>query len=246
MRIRTLLNNCHNLKSFVYKSERFETVFGKVSLVIEIEQRKNGNPTCSECGKASSIYDHAKARLYEFIPIWGYHVYLRYRKRRVNCVNCGIKVEQIPWSEGKQHLTRVYQHYLAMWASRLSWQEVARSFQTSWDHVYRSVKSVVEYGLTHRDLTGIKAIGVDEIQFGRGHQYLTLVYQLEAGKKRLLHIAPKRTVKSFLSFFRLLGSEKSKSIKYVCSDMWKPYLKVIRKKLPNALHIWIAIISWRS
>ncbi len=237
MRIRTLLNNCHNLKSFVYKSERFETVFGKVSLVIEIEPRKNGKPTCSECGKASSIYDHARARLYEFIPIWGYHVYLHYRKRRVNCVNCGIKVEQIPWSAGKQHLTRVYQHYLAMWASRLSWQEVARSFQTSWGHVYRSVKSVVEYGLTHRDLTGIKAIGVDEIQFGRGHQYLTLVYQIEAGKKRLLHIAPKRTVKSFLSFFRLLGSEKSKSIKYVCSDMWKPYLKVIRKKLPNTLHI---------
>ncbi len=237
MRIRTLLNNCHNLKSFVYKSERFETVFGKASLVIEIEPRKNGKPRCSECGKTSSVYDHVTARLYEFIPIWGYHVYLRYRKRRVNCMNCGIKVEQVPWSEGKQHLTREYQHYLAMWASRLSWQEVARSFQTSWDHVYRSVKSVVEYGLTHRDLTDIKAIGVDEIQFGKGHQYLTLVYQLEAGKKRLLHIAPKRTVKSFLSFFRLLGKEGNKSIEYVCSDMWKPYLKVIRKKLPNALHI---------
>ena len=237
MRIRTLLNNCHNLKSFVYISERFETIFGKASLVIEVEPRKNGKPRCSECGNAGSIYDHATTRLYEFIPIWGYHVYLRYRKRRVNCVNCGIKVEQVPWSEGKQQLTREYQHYLAMWASRLSWQEVARSFQTSWDHVYRSVKTVVEYGLAHRELTGIKAIGVDEIQFGKGHQYLTLVYQLEAGKKRLLHIAPKRTVKSFLSFFRLLGREGSKSIEYVCSDMWKPYLKVIRKKRPNALHI---------
>ena len=237
MRIRTLLNNCHNLKSFVYKSERFETVFGKASLVIEIEPRKNAKPRCTGCGKANSIYDHAAARLYEFIPIWGYHVYLRYRKRRVNCADCGIKVEQVPWSEGKQHLTREYQHYLAMWASRLSWLEVARSFQTSWDHVYRSVKSVVEYGLVHRDLAEIKAIGVDEIQFGKGHQYLTLVYQLEAGKKRLLHISPKRTVKSFLSFFQLLGKERSQSIKYVCSDMWKPYLKVIRKKLPDALHI---------
>lgn len=137
----------------------------------------------------------------------------------------------------KQQLTRVYQHYLAMWATRLSWQEVASSFRTSWDHVYRSVKSVVEYGLAQRNLAGIKAIGVDEIQYAKGHQYLTLVYQLDSGQKRLLHIAPKRTVKSFLSFFRLLGKQGYESIDYVCSDMWKPYLKVIRKKLPNAMHI---------
>lgn len=238
MRIRTLLNNCHNLKSFVYKSEGLEYISGKASLVIEIEARKNGKPTCSECGRPGTIYDYtSQTRLFEFVPIWGYPVYFRYRKRRVNCVRCGVKVEQVPWSDGKQHLTRVYQNYLAMWATRLSWQEVARSFRTSWDHVYRSVKSVVEYGLAHRSLTNIKAIGVDEIQYAKGHQYLTLVYQLDAGQKRLLHIAPKRTVKSFLSFFRLLGRERYEAIGYVCSDMWKPYLKVIRKKLPKALHI---------
>lgn len=238
MRIRTLLNNCHNLKSFVYKSERLETILGKASLVIEIEARKNGKPACSECGRAGAMYDHtSQTRLYEFVPIWGYSVYFRYRKQRVNCVSCGVKVEQVPWSDGKQQLTRVYQQYLAMWATRLSWQEVARSFRTSWDHVYRSVKSVVEYGLAQRNLTGIKAIGVDEIQYAKGHQYLTLVYQLDSGQKRLLHIAPKRTVKSFLSFFRLLGRGGYGSIDYVCSDMWKPYLKVIRKKLPNAMHI---------
>jgi len=238
MRIRTLLNNCQNLKLFVYKSERLESVYGKDSLVVEIEARKNSKPSCGECGQPGSIYDRAsQMRLYEFIPIWGYPVYFRYRKRRVNCARCGVKAEQVPWSDGKQRLTRAYQHYLAMWATRLSWQEVARSFRTSWDHVYRSVKSVVEYGLAHRSLNDIKAIGVDEIQYAKGHQYLTLVYQLDAGEKRLLHIAPKRTVKSFLSFFRLLGRERYASIEYVCSDMWKPYLKVIRKKLPKTLHI---------
>ena len=238
MRIRTLLNNCHNLKSFVYKSENLESIDGKLSLVVEIEPRKNGQATCSDCGKKAPGYDRtSQTRLFEFIPIWGYPVFFRYRKRRVNCPTCGIRVEQVPWSDGKQRLTRVYQQFLAKWATRMSWAEVARSFQTTWDHVYRSVKSVVEYGLSHRRLSGIKAIGVDEIQFGKGHQYLTLVYQLDEGHKRLLHIAPKRTVKSLLSFFRLIGRDGCESIEYVCSDMWKAYLKVIRKKLPNALHI---------
>jgi len=222
----------------VYTAERFEEIDGKLSLVVDVKARKNGRPICSGCGKAGPGFDRTRqARHYEFIPIWGYAVYLSYRKRRVNCGECGIRVEQVPWAEGKQRLTTVYQHYLAMWAKRMSWAEVARSFRTSWDHVYQSVKTVVEYGLANRDLTGIKAIGVDEIQYGKGHQYLTLVYQLDGATKRLLHIARKRTMKSLLSFFRLIGKEGCQTIEYVCSDMWKPYLKVIRKKLPHALHI---------
>tara|TARA_Y100000310_G_C20320829_1_gene640672 strand:- start:61 stop:717 length:657 start_codon:yes stop_codon:yes gene_type:complete len=33
------------------------------------------------------------------------------------------------------------------------------------------------------------------------------------------------------------GIEAADSIRFVCSDMWKPYLKVIAKKLPQAIHI---------
>lgn len=238
MRIRTLLNKCQNLKSFVYVKEGIEKVGGEDALIIDIIPRKNSRPICSGCGKICGGYDiTAQPRLFQFVPLWGYQVYFRYRKRRVNCPVCGVRVEEVPWAEGKQHLTRTYQHYLAMWAKRLSWQEVARCFKTGWDHVYQSVKSVVADGLAHRQLSGIDAIGIDEIQYGKGHQYLTLVYQLDAGNKRLLSMAPKRTVKSLLTCFRELGPENYQKIKYVCSDMWKPYLKVIKKKIPQALHI---------
>jgi len=53
----------------------------------------------------------------------------------------------------------------------------------------------------------------------------------------LLWIGEKRTVKTLLRFFRWFGKEKSAGLKYVCSGMWKPYLKVIQKKAANALHI---------
>jgi hypothetical protein len=84
---------------------------------------------------------------------------------------------------------------------------VARSLQVlskQWIYVYRSVRRVVEYGLAQRNLDNIKAIGIDEIQYGKGHQYLTLVYQMDEGIKRLLHVAQKRTVRSLLCFFRML------------------------------------------
>ena len=37
--------------------------------------------------------------------------------------------------------------------------------RTSWENVYRRVVEVVEYDLQHRNLDGITAIGVDEVQF---------------------------------------------------------------------------------
>jgi transposase len=157
--------------------------------------------------------------------------------RRVNCPDHGVHVEKVPWSDGKNHLTKPFQLFLARWARKLSWKETAEAFHATWDDVYRSVKAVVEYGMKHRSLDGITAIGVDEIAYRDGHKYLTLVYQIDAGMRRLLFVERERNVKSLLRFFRVLGRERAAKLRFVCSDMWKPYMKVIRKKAANALHI---------
>ena len=127
--------------------------------------------------------------------------------------------------------------YLANWARKLSWKDVARSFQTSWGKVYKSVEYVVNWGLEHRDLSKITAIGVDEIQWHRGHKYLTLVYQINAECVRLLWIGKDRTEETFSKFFDEIGSKRSELIEFICSDMWKPYLKVIKNRISSAVHI---------
>ena len=78
--------------------------------------------------------------------------------------------------------------FLARWARRLSWKETAEAFRTSWDKVFDAVEHVVTWGLEHRVLGQIDAIGVDEIQYAKGHKYLTLVYQIDLGVTRLLWV----------------------------------------------------------
>jgi hypothetical protein len=87
-----------------------------------------------------------------------------------------------------------------LWAKQLSWLETARSFHTSWEKVCQAVEYVVQWGLEHRQLGPIRAIGVDEIAYGRGHHYLTLVYQIEAGCVRPLWVGKERTEESFEKF----------------------------------------------
>ncbi len=96
---------------------------------------------------------------------------------------------------------------------------------------------VVRWGLANRTLAPIQAIGVDEIQYAKGHKYLTLVYQIDRHMVRLLWIGRERTIESFQKFFALIGTELASQIEFVCSDMWQPYLKVISQKCSQTLHI---------
>ncbi len=71
----------------------------------------------------------------------------------------------------------------------------------------------------------------------KGHKYLTLVYQIYLGITRLLWVDKERTIESFQGFFITIGEEITSKIVFVCSDMWEPYLKLIRKNYSEALHI---------
>ena len=236
MELTTILNGCHHFKGFVYEPAKFGAV-DRTSIEIKIRPRKGSAIICSGCHQPAPGYDHQPERRFEFIPLWGILVFLLYCMRRVNCKSCGVKVEEVPWASGKHQLTKTYMQFLAHWARKLSWKETAESFFTTWEKVCHSVEYVVGWGLEHRKLEGIRAIGVDEIQYAKGHKYLTLVYQIDAGLTRLLWVGQERTISSFERFFTMLGPELTSKIEFVCSDMWKPYLKVIQEHCSQALHV---------
>jgi transposase len=233
MQLKTVLNRVHRIKGFVYGKVRFV----ENGLEVAVRARRGSRPVCSGCGRRGPGYDTLAVRRFAFVPLWAIPVVLVYAMRRVDCRRCGVTVEQVPWGEGKRHLTRAYAVFLARWARRLSWKEVATIFQTSWEQVYRSVAWVVDYGLQHRSLEGVTAIGVDEVQFKKGHRYLTVVYQINAECRRLLWVGQDRTAKSLLRFFKMLGPARTAAIQFICSDMWRPYLKVIKRKAEHAVHI---------
>ena len=237
MQLKTILNSLERHKSFVYQEARWADPKTKTKIEIPIEPRANSRPICSGCGQVAPGYDRLQPRRFEFVPLWQIAVYFVYAMRRVDCPTCGVKVEQVPWCDGKNQLTTTYRWFLAGWAKRLCWKGVAEAFGTTWQNVFRSVKHAVSWGLAHRDLESIESIGVDEVQWQKGHEYLTLVYQIDKGSKRLLWIGQDRTVKTFQGFFGMLGEARASRLEFVCSDMWKPYLQVLAEKAAGAIHV---------
>ena len=238
MLLKSILNRVQLHHGFVYGAARWNDRGNRSILEIEIRPRKGSRPTCSRCGKPGPGYDTMPQRRFEFVPLWGIAVFFLYALRRVDCPNCGVKVERIPWAYGKNHLTTTYAWFLAKWAKRLSWKECADAFETTWDNVFRSVKMAVAWGLAHRNLDNVTAIGIDEICWKKtGSKFLTLVYQIDSGCKRLLWIGKDRTQKTLEGFFQEFGPDRSSKLRFVCTDMWKPYLQVVAKMAGQASNI---------
>ncbi len=149
MQLKTILNSIGKYKSFVYLDAKWSPGKKGKEMEIPIVARRNSKPICSGCGKKCSGYDRLDPRRFEFVPLLGISMFFVYAMRRVDCPECGVVVERFPWADGKNKQTNSYRLFLAIWAKRLSWQEVARVFGTSCDSVYRAIYWVVCYGIAN-------------------------------------------------------------------------------------------------
>lgn len=238
MRLKTVLKATHGFKGFVYVDVKWGHFNQKRCLEAVIRPRQGSRPVCSSCGRTGAVYDTPRApRRFLHVPLWGIAFYLIYTMRRVDCRRCGVKIERVPWGEGKQEQTLACQWFLARWARRMSWKAVADAFGMKWHHVSSAVEMAVDWGRRHQDLDGVTAIGVDEIQWGSGHRYLTVVYQIDAGLRRLLWVGQSRKKETLEAFFDWFSDGRAQGLEFVCSDMWRPYLDVIRRRAGKALNI---------
>lgn len=117
MQLITILNRVEKFKSFVYENASFAE--DGETIEVEIRPRKGNRPVCSGCGRSGATYDHQpEPRQFQFVPLWQIAVVFVYTMRRVDCRTCGVKVERVPWGEGKSRLTKTYRWFLAHWARR--------------------------------------------------------------------------------------------------------------------------------
>jgi transposase len=171
-------------------------------------------------------YDQSPTpRRLEFIGFWGYLVFLVYCMRRVNCKHCGGGGRRSAVGHGKHSSTKVHMFW-GIGRANSPGRKPPKNFALP------GIRCMTRWRIWS---PGGWSIGSWErfaplawMRRGKGHKYLTLVYQIDLGCTRMLWIGKERTVKTFREFFTMIGPEVSAKIEFVCSEMWKPYLGVIR------------------
>jgi len=233
MLLKSIIQNTLGIKH--HRIERLERNEGKIK--VYLSPWKRHRLPCSHCGSPGRVRDRLRERSWRHVPIYGESVTLHYRPSRLRCPTCRkIRVEAIPWSQGKSPFTTILSGVLSHWAKLLAWEVVARLFHVSWSTVAGAVRQAVQYGLQHRELGTVLSIGIDELSRRKGHVYVTNVYDLKG--KRLLWSGEGRSRETLEAFFQEHGKALQDKVVGVCCDMWDPYIEVIRHSLPNAILVF--------
>jgi transposase len=238
MQLKVILNHVAKQPGFVFDAvELVDGAADRCAIHVTLRERKGSRAVCSGCGQKRPGYDRLQERRFQFVPLWNIPVWFLYAPRRVDCPRCGVVVELLPWALGKSPLTMDFAWFLASWAKLLSWAQTARRFGTSWQTVFTSVQRAVQWGRAHQNLEGIASLGVDELSWKVGHKYLTLVYQIDHGCKRLLWLGRDRTAATFSRFFDWLGPSRCEAIQFFASDMWAAFLGTVARRACTAVQV---------
>jgi len=101
----------------------------------------------------------------------------------------------------------------------VSWGVIKEIFK---DHLQKCQKEI--------KLNKVRYIAVDEFAVLKGHQYMTVVLDLETG--RILNVSDDRRIESLAPFLRKLKAAGAK-LEAVAMDMWLPYLLAVKEVLPE-------------
>jgi transposase len=74
MELITILNRCHHFQRFVYHRAKFGP--DHRSIEVSVRPRKASAAVCSRCHQPGPGYDQLAERRFEFIPVWGFFVFL--------------------------------------------------------------------------------------------------------------------------------------------------------------------------
>ena len=186
-------------------------------LLIRLCPGEDCHPCCSGCQQhCTAVHDTTIRRVRER-DLFQYRVWLEVPVRRVRCVTCGPKLEQIRWLSGRQRLTAGMVSWVESLVRLMPVQHVARLLGLHWhtvkaiDH-HRLAREVVE-----PDRSQIRRLIMDEFALFKGHRYATVV--INADTQQVLWIGEGNSRQAIRPFFEWLGPEACAQIEAVTMDM---------------------------
>ncbi|MEX0724943.1 MAG: ISL3 family transposase [Planctomycetaceae bacterium] len=87
-------------------------------------------------------------------------------------------------------------------------------------------------GGEHRDLDEIRHVGLDEKSFGKGHDYVSVMTDIDGG--RVLDVAPGRTQEAADSLWKTLSEDQKAQVQAVAMDMWAAFINSAEQHVPHA------------
>ncbi|URA09650.1 ISL3 family transposase [Thermospira aquatica] len=206
---------------------------GDIEKVI-ITLGREGRYICSGCGREVSSIHSSFEQEVRHLHLWRYLTILRFKKVKLRCRSCGVKVERLEFLEKNKRVTKELTHQVSELCKVMSVEDVATFEHLHWQTVKEMDKKAIQKAQSERSLEGITVLGVDEISVGRGHNYLHLVSSLDGPKgSEVLYVGEGRKEEDLKPFWRWFGKDRAKKITHGVMDMARGFINSFRANCPS-------------
>lgn len=140
---------------------------------------------CPACGSAEQgIHDRVR-RDWRHLDFFQFEAWLHADVPRVKCDACG-KVSQVavPWARAGSGFTLLFEALALSLCRELPVAQATHLLRVAAKRLWTRIGHYIQAARVRDDMSGVRQIGIDETRVKKGHEYLTVVHDLEA--KRLL------------------------------------------------------------
>ena len=228
---KSLLYHAFGIQGYRYRRTDYEGG----CVIFHLEQDRS-TYRCPCCGSPEVFSRGSVQREFRHVPIGGKPVFLALAIPRVSCRRCGIvRQVKVTFAAERRSYTRGFERYALSLLQSMTIRDVARHLGVSWDVIKDLQKRHLKRRYGKPKLRNLKQIAIDEISIGKGHQYLTVVLDLESG--RVVFIGDGKGADSLSPFWKRLQGSWAK-IEAVAIDMSPAYTQAVRENLPQAVLVY--------
>ena len=208
---------------------------GSEIAVVRLHPDRGHRLRCPRCGRKCRFYDAGEGRRrWRALDLGVMRCFLEADAPRVKCPRHGVLTAAVPWAGPGARFTTAFEEHAAWLCAQMPWSKAAKLLRITWRSLQSIVERVVAGLRGGRDrLDGVRRIGIDEKAWRKGHRYITVVVDHDAG--RIIWAAEGRNKETLAKFFDDLGEERAGLLAHVSADAAEWIHGVVREKAPQAL-----------
>ena len=178
---------------------------------VEVSLRPRARHLQCPCGmRASAVYDRRRRR-WRHLDLATHRLWLVYEIRRLDCPDCGVRTEEVPWARPGARHTRDFEDVVVWLAQRTDRTSVATLMRCSWDTVTAIIDRECGRAARQPPVENLYRIGVDEVCYRHPHKYLTIIGNHDTGT--VVDIQPGRSDASLSAFYQCQPIRRSPTSK---------------------------------
>ena len=231
------LTHIEKCEEAVTTLQAYGETYEQPSIYVHARPYKSSQFLCPICRKKSvqNGYKMEEESKWRAPNLNGMPVYILYRPQRILCPEHGALNEFIPWADGSSRFTSAFNDEVAWFVCQMSKTAICEYLSINWRTVGNCIKASharLEPDINHRIHDNVRRICVDETSYRKGHQYITVVYDMD--KNRAIWVHEDHGYEIFSEFCKLLTPEDQKKIEIVAGDGARWIDTCTKEFFPNA------------